>query len=106
MRNGTCPGDWPGWAATSTPRGPGRDGGLWRVGVQDPANPEDSNALVGILELSDAFAVTSGGYQRYFEEDGQTYHHIIDPSTGPSAESGLTSVTVVADPGRRRRHHV
>ena len=73
------------------------DGGLWRVGVQDPANPEDSNALVGILELSDAFAVTSGGYQRYFEEDGETYHHIIDPATGRPAESGLTSVTVVAD---------
>ncbi len=73
------------------------DGGLWRVGVQDPANPEDSNALVGVLELSDAFAVTSGGYQRYFEDNGKTYHHIIDPATGYPAESGLTSVTVVSD---------
>lgn len=69
------------------------DGSDWRVAVQDP---NDSQSYVGVLSLSDAFAVTSGGYQRYFEQDGKRYHHIIDPSTGYPAESGLTSVTVVA----------
>lgn len=73
------------------------DGKPWRVGVQDPARPGDKNAFAGVLELTDSFAVTSGGYQRYFEQDGKTYHHIIDPATGYPAESGLTSVTVVAD---------
>ena len=73
------------------------DGTPWRVGVQDPKNPEDPNALIGILHLRDAFAITSGGYQRYFEEDGRRYHHIIDPATGYPSDSGLTSVTVVAD---------
>lgn len=73
------------------------DGTPWRVGVQDPARPEDSSAFAGILELSDAFAVTSGGYQRYFEENGKRYHHIIDPADGAPADSDLTSVTVVAD---------
>lgn len=75
------------------------DGTAWRVGVQDPARPDDPNGFAGILHLKNAFAVTSGGYQRYFEEDGKRYHHIIDPSTGCPADSGLTSVTVVADSG-------
>jgi len=69
------------------------DGSAWRVGVQDPNNSE---SYVGVLALTDAFAVTSGGYQRYFVQDGKTYHHIIDPSTGYPAENGLISVTVVA----------
>lgn len=78
------------------------NGDPWKVGVQDPAHPEDVSALVGIVELKNAFAVTSGGYQRYFEENGKTYHHIIDPATGYPADSGLTSVTVVADCFRER----
>lgn len=77
-------------------RGTKEDGSLWMVGVQDPKQPE-SSALVGMVGLCDAFAVTSGGYQRYFEQDGKVYHHIIDPATGYPANSGLTSVTVVAD---------
>ena len=73
------------------------DGTPWRVGIQDPKNPDDANAFAALLHLTNAFAVTSGGYQRFFEADGKTYHHIIDPATGYPADSGLTSVTVVAD---------
>lgn len=69
------------------------DGSKWRVSVQDPNDPA---AYVGILSLSDAFAVTSGGYERNFTENGKTYHHIINPATGYPAESGLSSVTVVS----------
>lgn len=72
------------------------DGTPWRVGVQDPARPGEQDGYVGILNLKNAYAVTSGGYQRYFEENGKTYHHIIDPATGYPADSGLVSVTVVA----------
>ena len=75
------------------------DGTPWRVGIQDPARADEQNAFAGVLELTDSFAVTSGGYQRYFEQDGKTYHHIIDPATGYPADSGLTSVTVVAGLG-------
>ena len=73
-------------------RGTKEGGALWQVGVQDPAG----SGLLGIVGLSDAYAVTSGGYQRYFEKDGAVYHHIIDPATGHPANSGLTSVTVIA----------
>lgn len=77
------------------------DGAPWLVGIQDPKRANEE-ALVGMLALEDAYAVTSGSYQRYFEEDGKTYHHIIDPSTGHPADSGLASVTVVADCGKER----
>lgn len=73
------------------------DGSAWRIAVQDPA---DSNSIVGVLSLQDCSAVTSGGYQRYFEQGGQVYHHIIDPRTGYPADSGIVSATVVCpDPG-------
>lgn len=71
------------------------DGTPWRVGIQDPWYP-DQQRFVGTLGLEDAFAVTSGGYQRYFEQNGVTYHHILDPASGMPAGSGLVSVTVVA----------
>ena len=69
------------------------DGSDWRVGIKDPRN---ESGLAAILSLRDAYAITSGGYEWYFEENGKTYHHIIDPSTGYPADSGLLSVTVVA----------
>jgi thiamine biosynthesis lipoprotein len=71
------------------------DGSPWRIGVQNP----QGEGYVGVLELTDQAAITSGGYERYFEEDGQTYWHIIDPATGEPARSGLISVTVVGDSG-------
>ena len=72
------------------------DGSKWRVGVQDPG---DDSGLLGILEIADLAVITSGGYERYFEEDGQVYHHIIDPRTGFPANTGLTSVTIVSSDG-------
>ena len=72
------------------------DGSPWRVAVRDPF---DASAYIGALSLSDAFAVTSGGYERFFESGGKTYHHIIDPATGYPAESGLASVTVICGEG-------
>lgn len=66
-------------------------GSPWRIAVQDPAG----DGYLGVLELTDLAVGTSGGYQRYFERDGQTYWHIIDPATAAPARSGLASVTVV-----------
>ncbi|MFQ5641110.1 MAG: FAD:protein FMN transferase [bacterium] len=64
----------------------------WVVGLQHPRKP---NNLLATFELSDFAVATSGDYERYFEEGGKRYHHIIDPKTGYPAE--LTrSVTVFA----------
>lgn len=72
------------------------NGSNWRIAVKDPA---DTGRFLGVLELHDSFVVTSGVYERYFEENGVRYHHIVDPATGYPAESGLTSVTVVCENG-------
>ncbi len=69
------------------------DGSPWNIAVADP---DDSSADKGVLSVKDKAVVTSGGYQRYFEENGQIYHHIIDTETGRPADSGLKSVTVVS----------
>ena len=72
------------------------DGSKWKVGIQDPEGKED---YLGTLSIKDQAVITSGGYERYFEEDGKTYHHIIDPRTGYPADSGLLSVTIVSSDG-------
>jgi thiamine biosynthesis lipoprotein len=72
------------------------DGSKWRIAVQ---NPDKSSDYLGVLSVSDKAVITSGGYERYFEQDGVTYHHIIDPATGYPADNGLVSVTIVSSDG-------
>ena len=72
------------------------DGSDWRVAVENPA---DTGSYIGVLSIKDKAVITSGGYERYFKQDGKTYHHIIDPSTGYPAENGLVSVTIVSSDG-------
>ena len=69
------------------------EGKPWNVAIQDPNNTE---GFACTLHLSDAFVVTSGGYQRYFTApDGTVYQHIIDPATGYPVQNGLLSVSIV-----------
>jgi thiamine biosynthesis lipoprotein len=69
------------------------DGSDWRIGVQRP--DAERSAFIGVLTLRDQSVVTSGPYERFFEEEGVRYHHILDASTGYPARSGLEQVTIV-----------
>lgn len=65
----------------------------WRVGIKNPFHPEEGAGLRA--DVTDTSVVTSGNYERYFEEDGIRYHHILNPKTGRPAESGLISSTII-----------
>ncbi len=73
------------------------DGSLWSVGVKNPY--ADQGLACSFKSKGNKSVVTSGGYERYFEYGGKTYHHIIDPKTGYPAESNLLSVTVIGECG-------
>jgi thiamine biosynthesis lipoprotein len=68
-----------------------RRGKPWMVGIRDPRN---DGGMVTRLPLADEAISTSGDYERYFEEDGVRYHHILVPGTGRSAR-GVRSATVL-----------
>ncbi|MCR4425234.1 MAG: FAD:protein FMN transferase [Firmicutes bacterium] len=71
------------------------DGTDWRIGIQ---HPRQEGSLIGLVSVADKAVVTSGDYQRYFiDRHGRRRHHILDPSTGYPADSGLVSATIVAD---------
>lgn len=73
------------------------DGSLWRVGIRDPEGAQGET--LAVLEASDCAIVTSGGYERYFEEDGETYIHILNPKTGRPVKGDLASASVISDDG-------
>lgn len=66
--------------------------GRWTIGLADPDN---SSAYIATVSVSDASVVTSGDYERYFEQNGVRYHHIFDPQTGYPVQNELRAVTVV-----------
>jgi thiamine biosynthesis lipoprotein len=56
----------------------------WYIGIRDPRNKA---GIVSMIPLEDTAISTSGDYERYFEEDGVRYHHILDPGTGQSTHA-------------------
>lgn len=74
------------------------NGEKWRVGICDP---ENTAAYFGSVSASGKVVATSGSYERYFEQDGKRYCHIIDPKTGCPTDNGTVSVTVISDSGTK-----
>ena len=75
--------------------GENTNGNPWRIAIQDPFNPRGD--YIGVANIKDQTVVTSGTYERYFEENGKIYHHILDSSTGYPVENGLYSVSIITD---------
>ncbi len=72
------------------------DGSDFKVGVADPENPA---SYFGYLTCGEGIVATSGGYERYFEEGGKRYIHILDPTTAKPVDNGTLSVTVFSQDG-------
>ena len=70
------------------------DGSSFKVAIAD-----GNDSSFAVLEVGNTCVITSGGYERYFEENGKRYHHLLDPSTGKPAENGLVSVTIISENG-------
>jgi thiamine biosynthesis lipoprotein len=71
-----------------------KDGSPWRIAIQNPAG--ERGEYLGVVSVRDKTVVTSGVYERYFEDGGTRYHHILSPETGFPVNNGLLSVTIIA----------
>jgi len=72
-----------------------QDKNLWKVGIQNP--DENRGTIIGFLQIPEKTIVTSGVYERNFEQDGVLYHHLLSVTNGYPADNGLASVTIIAD---------
>ena len=72
------------------------DGSNWTVAVQDPNN---TASFLGVVSVGETAVVTSGTYQRFFTQNGKTYHHLINPETGRPINNTLLSATILCEDG-------
>lgn len=71
------------------------DGSKYNIGIQRPF--DETGQPITSIKVANKSVVTTGIYQRYFEQDGKIYHHILDPRTGYPCENDLYSVTIITD---------
>lgn len=71
------------------------DGSDYNIGIQKPF--DETGTPITSVRVADKSVVTTGIYQRYFEADGVTYHHILDPMTGRPCDNDLNSVSIITD---------
>ena len=71
------------------------EGEAYKIAIQTPY--DNRNTYFGYVSLKNKTVVTSGPYERYFEEDGQIYHHIFNANTGYPVQSDVASVSIIAE---------
>ncbi len=67
----------------------------FNIGIKKPFTQSEETLMT--VKLNNKSAVSSGTYERYFNEDGNFYHHILNPKTGYPYNNGLTQVTIISD---------
>jgi len=70
-------------------------GAPWKIGIQDPFTQRGE--IIGMIEVDNKSIVTSGIYERYFEKDGKSYHHILSTSTGYPCDNSIAGVSIVSE---------
>lgn len=71
------------------------DNSPWIIGIQNPF--ETTGKYLATIEVKDKSIVTSGSYERYFEYNNKTYHHILDRETGYPSENEIAGVSIISD---------
>jgi len=71
------------------------NGSDWRIGIQNPYT--ERGGIIGTVTTNNKSIVTSGIYERYIEENGIKYHHILSPKTGYPYENEIAGITIVSD---------
>ena len=71
------------------------NGDDWKIGIQNPFT--ERGGIIGTITTSNKSVVTSGIYERYIEQDGVKYHHILSPFTGYPYDNEIAGITIVSD---------
>jgi len=74
-----------------------KDGGYWRIGINNPAKNASLDDIYEILTLKNCAIATSGNYRNFFEINNTNYSHIINPATGWPVNNNIVSASVIAD---------
>ena len=71
------------------------DDSSFKIGIQKPF--ADRSGTIAVMDIKDKSVVSSGVYERCFEQDGTLYHHLLNPRTGYPYDNGLIAVTIISD---------
>ena len=71
------------------------DDSSFKIGIQKPF--ADRSETIAVMDINDKSVVSSGVYERCFEQDGTLYHHLLNPRTGYPYDNGLIAVTIISD---------